>query len=326
MEQIRALGDRRTALAETSSPARSSTSRPVNMGMVISQAQLRERRSSRNPCFITKPANFDRAHLRPVLALSATCRRSSTSIALRARHSCANSWGPCGQWRRAGLAIGFVEDFFRYRDERIVLAETITDALRRAAPTMPKRQTRRICRPSWTPDPNGFRHLNCATSRCSSCAPSRPARRGSGQRGRASRRSSMRAGTNSPSPSGAASSKCCSTPRTRRRPSRRPCSTSGRVFSAAAEALDLYAGGSGRADPRRAGRPNGRPGGGRPSNWPRSARRRTPIESPFGWHVLRVAEIQPPYEPVFEDQREVARKQRSPNAMPSTASFRWPIS
>ena len=29
-----------------------------------------------------------------------------------------------------------------------------------------------------------------------------------------------------------------------------------------------------------------------------------PVESPFGWHVVRVTEIQPPYEPVFEDQRE----------------------
>jgi peptidyl-prolyl cis-trans isomerase D len=30
-----------------------------------------------------------------------------------------------------------------------------------------------------------------------------------------------------------------------------------------------------------------------------------PIESPFGWHVVRVTEILPPYEAVFEDQREV---------------------
>jgi len=30
-----------------------------------------------------------------------------------------------------------------------------------------------------------------------------------------------------------------------------------------------------------------------------------PIESPFGWHVVRVTEILPPYEAAFEDQREV---------------------
>lgn len=30
-----------------------------------------------------------------------------------------------------------------------------------------------------------------------------------------------------------------------------------------------------------------------------------PIESPFGWHVVRVTEILPPYEADFEDQREV---------------------
>ncbi len=34
-----------------------------------------------------------------------------------------------------------------------------------------------------------------------------------------------------------------------------------------------------------------------------------PIESPFGWHVLRVTEIHPPYEPVFEDQREALQKE-----------------
>ena len=32
-----------------------------------------------------------------------------------------------------------------------------------------------------------------------------------------------------------------------------------------------------------------------------------PIQSPFGWHVVRVTEIQPPYEPQFEDQREALR-------------------
>jgi peptidyl-prolyl cis-trans isomerase D len=34
-----------------------------------------------------------------------------------------------------------------------------------------------------------------------------------------------------------------------------------------------------------------------------------PIESPFGWHVVKVTEILPPYEPVFEDQREVLRSE-----------------
>jgi len=29
-----------------------------------------------------------------------------------------------------------------------------------------------------------------------------------------------------------------------------------------------------------------------------------PIESPFGWHVLRLTEVLPPYEPTLEDQRE----------------------
>ena len=29
-----------------------------------------------------------------------------------------------------------------------------------------------------------------------------------------------------------------------------------------------------------------------------------PVASPFGWHVVRATEILPPYEPVFEDQRE----------------------
>lgn len=32
-----------------------------------------------------------------------------------------------------------------------------------------------------------------------------------------------------------------------------------------------------------------------------------PIQSPFGWHVVRVTEILPPYEPQFEDQREELR-------------------
>ncbi len=34
-----------------------------------------------------------------------------------------------------------------------------------------------------------------------------------------------------------------------------------------------------------------------------------PIESPFGWHVVRVTEILPPYEAVFEDQREVLQSE-----------------
>lgn len=34
-----------------------------------------------------------------------------------------------------------------------------------------------------------------------------------------------------------------------------------------------------------------------------------PIESPFGWHVVRVTEILPPYEAVFEDQREALRSE-----------------
>lgn len=32
-----------------------------------------------------------------------------------------------------------------------------------------------------------------------------------------------------------------------------------------------------------------------------------PIQSPFGWHVVRLTEILPPYEPQFEDQREELR-------------------
>ncbi len=32
-----------------------------------------------------------------------------------------------------------------------------------------------------------------------------------------------------------------------------------------------------------------------------------PIETPFGWHVVRLTDILPPYEPVFEDQRDALR-------------------
>jgi peptidyl-prolyl cis-trans isomerase D len=34
-----------------------------------------------------------------------------------------------------------------------------------------------------------------------------------------------------------------------------------------------------------------------------------PIESLFGWHVVRVTEILPPYEPLFEDQREALQEE-----------------
>jgi peptidyl-prolyl cis-trans isomerase D len=34
-----------------------------------------------------------------------------------------------------------------------------------------------------------------------------------------------------------------------------------------------------------------------------------PIKSPFGWHVLRLTEIQPPYEPTLEDERETLTKE-----------------